>query len=121
MKHPIPTVLAILFVLFIALSLRPIDQPTPESCDLVKGELVEIVPNTQNKDISLLLKDDDHRYYINRGLEKSGLLEALESLPGKEINVYSVRHWTPLDPFGAIRYIAHVEYQEQVFYSEFGY
>lgn len=112
-------ILAVLFVIFVALALRPIMNPAPEDCYLVLGELVEIIPHNQTKDIGIRIKNDDRHYYINRGMEESGLLAMLEDLPGKEIKIYPVQHWTPLDPMGSVKHIAHVEYNDEIIYSEY--
>ena len=119
MKYPLLKIFAFLFIVFIALCLRPIHNPTPEQCYLVQGELVEIIPHESSKDIGIRIKNDECHYYINRGLERGGLLAALEDLPGKEIQIYPVQHWTPLDPFGSIRHIAHIEVDDEVIYSEY--
>ena len=105
--------------IFVVLALRPIMNPSIEQCSKVMGTLEKLVPNQNSKDIGIRLNGDSRHYYINRGLETSGLIAALENLPGEEIEIYPVNHWTPLDPTNSVRHVAQVVHNGKVLYSEF--
>lgn len=101
------------------MALRPIYKPTMDECALVTGELVFIDECCGPDDISIKLKGDKHRYYINRGT-KSGLIATAlhEKLANTKITLHYPKHWTPLDPFGKMRHVARVTYNGTILYNE---
>src|SRR3989337_1818187 len=60
---------------------------------------IEQVMETQNKNVVFKLKDDDRLYYIQEDLGKDLTFQELQAeLSGKSVEIYYVKHWTPIDP-----------------------
>lgn len=107
-----------LVVLFVIMALRPIYKPTLEQCALVKGELISIAEAGGPADVAIRLRDDVHRYYINRGIDRGINALALNTeLVDNEVEVYYVKHWTPLDPMGTMRHVSRVVYNGAIIYD----
>ena len=103
---------------FIALCLRPIPKVTEKNAQTQKGIVVDIYEGGV-KDAVFHLENDDHLYYINRGLENKFKLENLkELLMGKEVTFIYATHWTPLDWNNKSTHIARLELGEEVIYDE---
>ena len=112
-------ILMTVVVLFVIMALRPIYKPTLEQCALVKGHLISIAEAGGPADVAIRLRDDSHRYYINRGIEQGVNTSVLRAeLVDNEVEVYYVKHWTPLDPMGTMRHVSRVVYQGAIIYDE---
>ncbi|MEO0338979.1 MAG: hypothetical protein AAF242_07170 [Bacteroidota bacterium] len=90
-----------------------------KNCFSVRGEVAEVY-SACCLDISLRLKNDDRKYYINRGLEDDdvNLREMRNQLIGKEVELNVIRrNWTPLDPYHVSAPVAEIRAKETVVFS----
>ena len=118
MKKKSIILFASLFVVFVALILRPVPLVTESKALIVNGLLTNIYEGGV-KDIVFQLKDDDRIYYINRGLERGLKIENLKQhLIGKTVVLKYPKHWTPLDWNNKTIHISKVESNEKVFFNE---
>lgn len=109
-----------LFILFcfIGLSLRPIPAVTAKNAQFYTGLVVDITEGGV-KDAVFYIKNNNHHYYINRGLEnKFTLTELKDQLLNKEVTFVYADHWTPLDWNNKGTHVAKLMLGEQVIYNE---
>ncbi len=101
------------------LALRPV-RSCFENCQKTEGRVSNILEGPSN-DIVFKLSNDPSTYYINRGLEQGLTIANLkQALLNKNIRLYFVKHWTPLDPTGRVKHIAKLQTSEQTIFSELG-
>lgn len=115
-------ILIVVVVLILSIiSLGPIINPKPENCIKIVGTLEKYKYINQSRDIQLTIKDNDKNYYLNHVDDEEINLADLDSLIGKEITLYTVNHWTPLDPKGRSKHVARVtnKQENKIVYSEF--
>ena len=102
----------------IFLVLIPIPPASPNNCAAIYGLVEEIKAGEGEHDIVIALQDDDHYYYVNRGMERGLKPRQLHTrLLNQAIRLDYVKHWSPLGGTHN-RHIARIEYQGQVLYSE---
>ena len=109
-----------LFILFcfIGLCLRPIPTVTAENAQSHIGVVVDITEGGV-KDAVFHLENDNHLYYINRGLENKFKLKALkEQLVGKEVTFVYANHWTPLDWNNKSTHVARLVLGDKIIFDE---
>jgi len=107
----------IVVLAFLGAVFRPITSSTPTLG--VRGEVARVVPLEDTGDIYFFLLNDEHKYYINRGLEQGLTAEQLRlQLLEEEVRIDYANHWTPLDPFGCYKHIVRVSLGEQVLFDE---
>lgn len=97
----------------------PIFNVTEDGCRKVSAFVYGVNAHEKSKDISITLKGDDARYYINRGLE-SGLTEEglREAIMNQEATVLYAKHWSLLNFKSKVRHIAKIVVADKVIYSE---
>jgi len=118
MKKKILIIFAILFVVFTALIFRPVPIVTENKALVVSGIVSDIYEGSV-KDIVFQLEDDNHIYYINRGLERGLEMGDLkQNLIGNKVILKYPKHWTPLNWNDKIKHISKVESSGQVFFNE---
>ena len=101
------------------LALRPVNAPTPDNCEVVRGIAKTVESGRGDGDIVVRIANDDSNYYINRGLDRGLNLSTLqESLEGQEITLSYVRHWSTLNLAGHNRHIARISVDGEEIYSE---
>lgn len=97
---------------------RPVPIVTESEALIVKGVVTQISEGGTN-DIVFRLKDNNTRYYINRGLELGLTLENLRTqLIDHEVTLKYPSYWTPLDWNNSIRHISKVEFGNEVLFNE---
>ena len=107
------------FAALLLMALKPIPRPTLDNCRKQKGIVSGIKPGDGKADIVITLQGDDHYYYINRGQERGLSIPCLTTkLQNREIEVLTVKHWTPLDPSSNTRHVARIECEGAEVYSE---
>lgn len=78
---------------------------------------IEEVLETRSKEVVFKLKDDDRLYYIQKNLKKELSLRDLQKeLPGKSVEVYYVKRWTPVDPL-RVNHITKVDLNNMTLYT----
>ena len=108
--------LVILFIMII----RPMPQPDSGNCKLYSGTVEQIIAGEGDKDIVIKCKAVNHIFYINRGLESGLIIDELkDSLLNKPIEVLTINHWTPLDPFSKNKHVARIIQNGKIIYDEF--
>lgn len=108
------------FVFFILITFvfRPLPTATNSNTVTISGE-VERVFEGGVKDVVFQLKNNDHIYYINRGLENGlDLLDLQQRLKNEFITLKFIEHWTPLDPDNTGHHIAYLEHNGKVIFNE---
>ncbi len=111
-------VASIFFVLMMTLAFvfRPVPSASPENTIRTAG-MIEEVLETTHKDIVFKLKDDDRFYYIKDDLENGVTVDQLQrQLAGKPVEIYYVKHWTPIDPL-RVMHVTKVDLDKTTLYS----
>ena len=109
----------LMFTVLISLALRPVPNATWDNCEKVSGKVVNISEAGGDFDVVFSLENDPTYYYVNRGLESGlNLHELASELLQEKIDLYYVKHWTPLDPSNSSQHIARIEYNGKVIYNE---
>ncbi|MBA4055022.1 MAG: hypothetical protein C0490_09945, partial [Marivirga sp.] len=91
---------SVFFLLLVTLALifRPVPNASPENTLKTYGTIEEVYEAGENG-VVFKLKGDDRLYYIDQGLKNGLTLTTLqEELPGKPVEIYYVKYWTPIDP-----------------------
>lgn len=111
--------LSLIFLALIIMVFTPVPRPTPQNCKRISG-VVEAVFTPCCQDVVLKLKNDPHRYYINRGLDHNeiDLDEFSALLVGQKVAFQVIkRNWTPLDPKHLLQPVAQVERRGEVVFT----
>jgi len=106
--------------LLLLLCFRPINPfATIDDCVMIKGKVNHIF-EAGVKDICFRIKDKPQNvYYINRGLESGLDLENLrQDLLNQDVELYYVKHWTPLDPKGQLSHIGKLTHNGEIVFDE---
>ncbi|WP_024768233.1 hypothetical protein [Aquimarina macrocephali] len=92
--------LSIIFVLFVGFMIaviqtfRPVRNVQPEDVMKIEG-IVTDIQEGPGFDIVIILKNDEHHYYINRGLQYQLTVEQLRSdILNKKVTLYGIERWT---------------------------
>lgn len=112
-------VASIFFLVIITLGFifRPLPSPSPDNTLRTYGT-IEKVLETRTKDVVFKLKDDDRFYFIQKDLEKGLTFNELHhELSGKSVEIYYVKHWTPIDPL-RVKHITKVDLNKMTLYSK---
>ena len=118
MRKLIFLLFGLLFLVLVAMILRPVPIPAEEDLLVETGTVVAIY-EAGTKDVVFQLAHTDVRYYINRGLEKGLNLSLLKAtLMDQEITIKYPSYWTPLDPRNDDRHVTKLEYAGEVIFSD---
>lgn len=89
-----------------------------ENCAPVTG-VVQAIKNGP-PGIMIHLKQDPKIYYISRKTNTGISLKTLEQqLAGKNIQLYTTRDWSPLDPFSTMKQVYRLQIGDTVIFTEF--
>lgn len=92
------------------------EPPSPAETIRTLGIIEEVV-ETHQKNIVFKLKDDNKLYYIKKDLEKDLTFRELKKrLAGKSVEIYYVKHWTPVDPL-RVKHVTKVDLNKMTLYS----
>ncbi|HSN60999.1 MAG TPA: hypothetical protein VLR49_08695 [Ferruginibacter sp.] len=104
---------------FIVLALRPLPKANRSNCSKYSGIVSQIMNGAGEGDIVIKIKSDKNYYYINRATEHGILISDLnEKLVNKEVELFTIKHWTPLDPISRTKHIAEIRMDGALIYSE---
>ena len=82
------------FMVIVIQTFRPVRNVQPDDVIKVTGKVID-VQEGPGYDIVITLKNDDHYYYINRGLTYNITLEQLQSdILNKTVTLYTIERWT---------------------------
>lgn len=108
---------AVMLIVLIIFSFRPLPAATPGNCIAVKGEIVKIVP--EGSDLVLTISGNDGYYYINRAMDNGTKADILSSqLLNRSVTIYYIKHWSLLNFNGKTRHVARIEVNGETAYNE---
>ncbi|MDF9801159.1 hypothetical protein OKW21_006422 [Catalinimonas alkaloidigena] len=114
-RFPLSLLLAIMsMVLILALFLifMPVVPATQDNTVKISAK-VQAIEEGGRLDVIIRLAEDNHYYYINRGLEQGLKLEKLQKgLEGEQITLRYIKHWSLLNPSGRVRPVAQLSFKE---------
>jgi hypothetical protein len=117
-KWWIISIALLLFVVFVAMTLRPVPIPEEKDCLVTTGIVVQL-HESGTKDITIRLRGNDHTFYINRGVEAGLDVKKLRAdLVGNVVTLKYPDHWTPLDPSGSTHHVCVVELNGEKIFNE---
>ncbi len=109
------------FIIFIAVvvqTFRPVRNVQPDDVLEINGKVIAIQEGP-GFDISITLENDDHYYYINRGLRYNLSLGKLRTeILNKNVTLYPVKRWTLFTRDGNMGHISKLLYDDRVIYNE---
>ena len=106
-----------LFILA-ALIFRPVPIVPENECLSQTGIVTSVFEGGTN-DVNIRLEDNDHMFYINRGLKNGLEMSQVKSdLIGYEVTLKYPKHWTPLDPFSKTHHVSVVKKGDQIIFTE---
>ncbi len=115
---------AIAFVLFIAFmsiviqTFRPVRNVQPDDVMKIEG-VVEDLKEAPGFDIALTLENDNHYYYINRGLQHNLTLEQLRTnILNKRVTLYVIKRWTIFTRDKNMGHVSKLMIDDRVIYNE---
>lgn len=115
---------SIVFVLFLAFmavaiqTFRPVRNVEPNDVMEVHGRVIDIQEGS-GFDIVITLENDDHYYYINRGLEYNLTLEQLRTdILNKTVTLYPIKRWTIFTTDGNMGHISKLIIDDSVIFNE---
>ena len=109
---------SIFFLLMITLGFifRPIPNASLDNTLRTYGTIEEVL-ETRTNDVAFKLKDDDQFYYIQENWERDLSFRELQNdLSGKFVEIYYVKHWTPINPL-RVNHITKVDLNKITLYS----
>jgi hypothetical protein len=112
-------VASIFFLLVVTLGLvfRPLPAASPDNTLRTYGTIEEVM-ETGSKDVVFKLKDDDRFYFVREDLENGLSFNELQrELSGKSVEIYYVKHWTPIDPL-RVHHVTKVDLNKMTLYSK---
>ena len=118
MKKVVFISLGFLFIILCALIFRPVPIVEERKAIAIEGIVVDVIDGG-NSDVFIRLKDDNRRYYVNRGLDAGLNVNDLKNkLVKNKVVLKYPKYWTPLDWNNKIRHISKVEFGNEVLYNE---
>ena len=95
-----------------AVVFRPVPHAAPENTT------IEEVFRAGEHGVVFKLKGDGRSYFIDNGLKRGLHFTSLrEQLPGKAVDIYYVKYWTPIDPLSKVKHISKVNMNSTTLYS----
>ena len=110
---------SIFFGLMITLAVvfRPVPHASPENTLKTFGTIEEVFKSGEHG-VAFKLMGDDRLYFIDKGLKRGLHFTSLqEELPGKAVDIYYVKYWTPIDPLSKVKHISKVNLNSTTLYS----
>ena len=116
--------LSIIFVLFIAFMIaviqtfRPVRNVQPDDVMKIEGVVTDIQEGP-GFDIVITIKNDEHYYYINRGLQHRLTINQLQSkILNKKVTLYSIERWTIFTRDKNMGHISKLLIDDEVIFNE---
>ena len=104
---------------FVFLALQPLPKASLNNCIKYSGLVSDVSKGDGEGDIVISIKNSNNYYYINRAINQGYSVEVLkEKLVGKEIEMLTISHWTPLDPSSKTKHIAEIKTDSLIIYTE---
>lgn len=116
--------LSIIFVLFIAFMIaviqtfRPVRNVQPDDVMKIEGVVTDIQEGP-GFDIVITIKNDEHYYYINRGLQHHLTINQLQSkVLNKKVTLYTIERWTIFTRDKNMGHISKLMIDDEVIFNE---
>ncbi|MEJ1239415.1 hypothetical protein WBG78_14865 [Chryseolinea sp. T2] len=101
----------------LAIVFRPVPVASVENTLKTIGT-VDQVFEAGEQDLIFKLKGDDHLFYVDTESTDGLNLASLKAkLPGKNVEIYYVKYWSPLDSFSKLKHIAKMDLNSTTLYS----
>ncbi|WP_343909953.1 hypothetical protein [Aquimarina litoralis] len=114
----ISSVLFIIFMWVAIQTFKPIRDVQPDDVIEITG-VVAKVEEKSGFDIAITLENDDHYYYINRGLERGLTIQQLqEELIGKKVTLYSIHRWTIFTRDKIMGHVSKLTVDDRIIFNE---
>ncbi len=108
--------IVVLYVAFI--TLKPIKTVYLKDVKEVQGT-TEAIYQGSGGDIYIKLKNNPHKFYVNRGLQSGLQLAKLQKLLyGKNINIYHINRWTPFTTDRVFPHISKITFGDSIIFNE---
>ncbi|WP_109302304.1 hypothetical protein [Aquimarina sp. AU474] len=115
---------SIVFVLFLVFmwsmvqTFRPVRNVQPNDVMKIKGTVTDIKEGP-GFDIVITLENDNHYYYINRGLEYGLTIEQIQSnILNKTVTLYPIKRWTIFTRDSNMGHVSKIMINNKVIYNE---
>jgi len=101
----------------LAVMFQPVPDASAENTLKAVGTVDQII-ETSGRDLIFKLKGDDHLFYVETAATDRQELTSLKStLPGQNVEIYYVRHWSPLNSLNKLKYIAKMDLNRTTLYT----
>ncbi len=111
----------ILFVIFMWVMIqtfKPVRHVQPDDVIKING-IVTKIEEGSGFDIIITLQNDDHYYYINRGLEQGLSIEKLQKeVLNKKVTLYPIHRWTIFTRDKIMGHISKLMIEDRVIFNE---
>ncbi|MHA7056582.1 hypothetical protein ACWGOQ_0005140 [Aquimarina sp. M1] len=111
----------VLFLIFMWVTIqtfKPIRNVQPDDVIEIKG-IVTKIEEGSGFDIAITLQNDDHYYYINRGLEQGlSIKELQKELLNKKVTLYPIYRWTIFTRDKIMGHISKLTIGDRVIFNE---
>ncbi len=112
---------SILFIAFMAVAIqtfRPVRNVQPDDVMKIEGIVIN-VQEASGYDIVITLENDEHYYYINRGMLHGLTVEQLNTdILNKKVTLYAIKRWTIFTRDGNMGHIAKLLIDNKELYNE---
>ncbi len=112
---------SILFIAFMAVAIqtfRPVRNVQPDDVMKIEGMVINI-QEASGYDIVITLENDEHYYYINRGMLHGLTVEQLNTdILNKKVTLYAIKRWTIFTRDGNMGHIAKLLIDNKELYNE---
>jgi hypothetical protein len=112
-------VMLVCLLLFVFLSVRPLPKASIDNCVRHSGLGSGVLKGEGKGDIVIELDTSTNYFYINRAIDNGLSVEVLrEKIVGRQIELLTISHWTPLDPLSKSKHIAQVKIDGEIVFTE---
>lgn len=111
-------VLFVVFMWVMIQTFKPIRNVQPNEVIEITGKVTEI-KDGGGFDIAITLENDNHYYYINRGLEQGLTIEELQKeILNKKVTLYPIHRWTIFTRDKIMGHISKLMIEDRVIFNE---
>jgi len=111
-------VLFVIFMWTMIQTFKPIRNVQPDEVIEITGKVIKI-KDGGGFDIAITLENDNHYYYINRGLEQGLTIEKLEKeILNKKVTLYPIHRWTIFTRDKIMGHISKLMIEDRVIFNE---
>ncbi|MFD2563234.1 hypothetical protein [Aquimarina rubra] len=111
-------VLFVIFMWAMIQTFKPVRNVQPEDVIEITG-IVAKIEEGSGFDIAITLENDDHYYYINRGLEQGLSVEDLQKeILNKKVTLYPIHRWTIFTRDKIMGHISKLMIEDRVIFNE---